>query len=180
MMKPRERATKLKGQTGSSHLRGSLSLTLKAPYSSIALTRCVCINSHLRNFTDIATREFSLTLVDRVAEQAYQGAREANVTLPPLVELGLEFIKEGRDSETWGYYFVDCASRVVFWFEDNESCCLMNYMRGVEHISHVGQCLPCHTTYSIFSHGVAHRVCNRIAVLVRTTSVVRLCLRLSK
>jgi len=95
--------------------------------------------------------------------------------LPESVELGLELMEDGQT----GYYFADCTRRVVFWFEDNTSDHLMNHVRGVEHISHVSQCLPCHATYSSFSHGVTHRVCNRIAVLVRTISVVRLFLCLS-
>lgn len=61
------------------------------------------------------------------------------------MELGLE-IMEGN--ETMGYYFVNCDSRVIFWFEDIKSTSLMSNVRGVEHKSHVSQCLP--LSHSLF------------------------------
>ena len=131
-------------------------------------------------FTDADVRDPEIAAkVGRAAEKAYQEACNAGVTLSPPVELGLEFVKDG-DAETWGYYFADCASRDIFWFEDNESHPLMSNVRGVQHISHVSQYLLGHTTYSSFAHDTAPRVCNRNAILVRTISVVRLFPCLSK
>ncbi|KAG2091846.1 uncharacterized protein F5147DRAFT_840739 [Suillus discolor] len=90
-----------------------------------------------RVFTDVDVRDpETMVKINKAVEKAYQEARNASIPLDPLVELGLELMVE-NDEETWGYYFVDHKRRVIFWFEDNRSHSLMNFVRGVERKSHI-------------------------------------------
>jgi hypothetical protein len=83
-------------------------------------------------------------------ERAYEGARHADISLSPSIELALE----RKGDNYWGYYFADHDRRVIFWFEDYQSHGLLHSVRGVKRKSHVSES----STYSFrgFSHCVAH------------------------
>ncbi|KAG1861805.1 hypothetical protein DFJ58DRAFT_247854 [Suillus subalutaceus] len=87
-----------------------------------------------RVFTDADVRDH--VTIGEAIKEAHRKAREANISMPRLVELVLErIVTDGV--EKWGYYFADHDKRVVFWFEDHTSDLLMNKIRGVERKSHV-------------------------------------------
>ncbi|KAG2121819.1 hypothetical protein BD769DRAFT_1641370 [Suillus cothurnatus] len=98
-----------------------------------------------RVFTDADVRIPATTdKINQAVDKAYEKARNANIPLDLLVELGLELMmRDGK--EMWGYYFVDHKRRVIFWFEDYESSDLMKNIRGVESKSHVKYAL--HSQY---------------------------------
>ncbi|KAG2151269.1 uncharacterized protein EDB93DRAFT_308884 [Suillus bovinus] len=90
-----------------------------------------------RVFTDADVRDSKIAFkINKAVEMAYEGAREANISLDSSVELALELIVK-EDKEYLGYYVADHKRRVVFWFEDYKSFELVNNVRGVERKSHV-------------------------------------------
>jgi hypothetical protein len=125
--------------------------------------------THQRVFTDADVRIPATTdKINQAVVKAYEKARNANIPLDLLVELGLELMmRDGK--EMWGYYFVDHKRRVIFWFEDYESSDLMKNIRGVESKSHVSKFFSWNMLVSNSCNCVALRVCITFSVLVRMT-----------
>lgn len=138
-------------------INGSRSRTRKVLCFSIALRLIKCVYAYAYDFTDIAHQKIFTDAnvrdppiankVNRAAEEAYEAARNAHISLTSSVELALELTE---DNMSLGYYFADHEKHVIFWFEDHKALALVGNVRGVESKSHVSQCFPCRLPMRVF------------------------------
>ncbi|KAG1857680.1 hypothetical protein DFJ58DRAFT_324618 [Suillus subalutaceus] len=144
-----------------SHSSGILAFTRSFPNQSCSWLngdwqRCIhpegalyLYNGRKRTFTEAHINEYSFRLMDRCADELYDLAR---TNLPSIdaddIELVVQVVLNQADS--CQYYFVDHATRTLFWLHD--------YDRATENIfdGFQGVCDPSHIRYALESQYWMH------------------------
>ncbi|KAG2112941.1 hypothetical protein BD769DRAFT_1491475 [Suillus cothurnatus] len=105
-------------------------------------------NDRKRTFTEAHIDEYSFRLMDRCAEELYDLARTKPNFDANAIELVVQVVPNQADS--CQYYFVDHATRTLFWLHDHDGAA-ENILDGIH-----GVCDPSHIRYALESQYWMH------------------------